>query len=278
MNRQFMNDSVENIGNYAVEREIHRGNSYIVYKAQHERTGTVVAIKLLHYSLSASQADILRVRKEARLLASLDNPGTVKVFDFGIHGSSPYIVCEYIDADNLEAKVEGGPLPPGTALPILLSICDAMQAVHDAEIVHRDLKPANVLVPENGGIKIIDFKIAVAFGKNADPNADQIGEVLGTPYYMSPEQCMAQRVTTASDLYSLGCLIHKVLTGKPPFAGRSMVDTMQMHMSQQAKTLSSYSLKLAPFDDLVERLLAKRPEGRPSSMKAVKDALTLMRY
>ncbi|MGD9680360.1 MAG: serine/threonine protein kinase [Candidatus Obscuribacterales bacterium] len=273
-----MNDSVEKIGNYAVESEIHRGNCYIVYKARHENTGTVVAIKLLHHSLSVSKPDILRVRQEARLLASLDNPGTVKVFDFGIQGSSPYIVCEYIDAGNLEAKVEDGPLPPGTAMPILKSICDTMQAVHDAEIVHRDLKPANVLLPAGGGIKIIDFKIALALGKNADQNAEQIGEVFGTPYYMSPEQCMAQRATTAADLYSFGCLIYKVLTGKPPFAGRSTIDTMQMHMSQEPKPLSSYNLKLAPFDDLGAKLLAKKPEHRPASMKAVKDALLLMRY
>ncbi|MCA9638850.1 MAG: serine/threonine protein kinase, partial [Myxococcales bacterium] len=201
-----------------------------------------------------------------------------KVFDFGIHGSSPYIVCEYVDADNLESRVEDGPLPPGKALPIFKSICDTMQAVHDAEIVHRDLKPANVLLPADGGIKIIDFKIAVALGKHADQNADQIGEVFGTPYYMSPEQCMAQRVTTAADLYSFGCLIYTVLTGKPPLNGRNTIDTMQMHMSQQPKPLSSYNLKLAPFDDLGAKLLEKKPERRPSCMKAVKEALTLMRY
>ncbi|MBK9143076.1 MAG: serine/threonine protein kinase [Candidatus Melainabacteria bacterium] len=277
-----MNDSLEKIGTYTVLKEIHRGSTYIVYRAQHEATGTVVAIKLLHYSLSANKPAILRVRNEARLISSLDHPGVVEVFDFGIEGSSPYVVCGFVEGDNLESKVDRGPLPPGQALPILLSICDAMQAVHDAEIVHRDLKPANVMLPAGGGIKLIDFKIAVALGKNADPIGkqigDQIGEVLGTPYYMSPEQCMAEPVTIASDLYSLGCLIHKVLTGKPPFAGRSMIDTMQMHMCQQAKPLSSYDLQLAPFDDLAAKLLAKRPGDRPAGMKAVRDALTLMRY
>ena len=263
-----------------------RGGMSNVYKALDSRTGATVAVKVLHSELLSDETRVKRFFQEAKTYRNLRHKHIIKLYDFFTDEADRHcIVMEYMEGKNLsETLDERGKLTVRRAIKIFTEICDALGYAHKQGIVHRDLKPSNIALVEKGGdadyVKILDFGIAKLIPSDTDTLTDlgltQTGEIVGSPLYMSPEQCMAKTIDLRSDIYSLGCLMYEALTGQPPLMGQSIIDTMQMHMSTPPKPFREVRPDLK-IPDALERVvlkaLAKKPEQRYQSMQELRDAL-----
>ncbi len=209
-----MKHDVKYIGNYKILDIIGRGGMARVYTAIHVPLDRVVVVKEMGKSESRK-----RFKQEALISAELDHPNIVSIHDYFSIGQSCYIVMEYVDGINLaEILEQSGALDPVTAALITHEICRAVGYAHQNEIIHRDIKPTNVLIASDGFVKITDF--GVARGKT-HPRLTSTGAVVGTPYYMSPEQAAGEDLTPRSDIYSIGIVLYEMITGKKPFAGQN---------------------------------------------------------
>ena len=213
------------IAGYEVLRELGRGGMGVVYQARHLRLDRVVALKMILAGGHAGEAELARFRTEAEAVARLQHPNIVQIFEVGEHADLPYFSLEFCGGGGLDKKLNGTPLPPRAAAALLEKLARAMQAAHDKGVVHRDLKPANVLLAEGGEPKITDFGLA----KKLDADGQtQTGAVMGTPSYMAPEQAAGKtkELGPACDVYALGAILYECLTGRPPFKGSTMLDTL----------------------------------------------------
>ncbi len=262
------------LGNYKVVSKIGEGGMGTVYLARHVTLGRPAAIKVLHPSLSSNQDMVTRFFNEARAATAVRNPGIVEVFDFGIlEDRSAYIVMEYLEGENLGARIRGGRLSVAATMTIVRAIARALQAAHEQGIVHRDLKPDNVfLVPDpelasGERVKLLDFGIAKLAPISGEVSQTRTGMVMGTPTYMAPEQCRgAGSVDHRADLYSLGCVAYHMMCGQPPFVSDGAGDLIARHLYFKAEPLRSLCPEIpADVDDLVLALLQKEPEARPAS-------------
>ena len=274
------------VGNYRIEKMIGRGGMGAVYMATHTLLGRKVAIKVLLPGYCKSPELVKRFFNEARATTAIDHAGIVQVFDFGIEGAdSAFIVMELLTGESLQARLERRKrLPAITALRIIRQLATALECAHDAGVVHRDLKPDNIfLVPDlevEGGerVKILDFGIAKLLGDDGDPHAlkTRAGTLMGTPFYMAPEQCRADRdIDHRADIYALGCVLYHMLCGRPPFIGQPPVRVVLSHVNEPTPDLRS----LAPdIPEAVEQLtlcaLAKEREQRYPSMGEFAAAIT----
>ncbi len=228
-------------GRYEVGELLGRGGMAEVHRGHDSRLGRQVAIKMLRSELARDQTFLTRFRREAQSAAGLNHASIVAVYDHGedlltetggAQVKVPYIVMEFVDGKTLrQVLTERGTLPPTEALRITEGVLDALGYSHRNGIVHRDIKPANVMVAADGSIKVMDFGIARAL---ADANATmtQTSAVIGTAQYLSPEQAQGQSVDERSDLYSTGCLLFELLTGRPPFLGESPVSIAYQHVGE----------------------------------------------
>src|SRR5271154_3659599 len=217
---------------YELEGVVGRGGMAEVYRARDLRLDRVVAIKTLRADLARDQTFQARFRREAQSAASLNNPSIVAVYDTGEDMSIPFIVMEYVDGKTVrELLNEGHRLLPERTLEIVSGVLRALEYSHQAGIVHRDIKPGNVMVTRNGDIKVMDFGIARAMS-DAQATMTQTAQVIGTAQYLSPEQARGERVDARSDLYSTGCLMYELLTGRPPFTGDSPVAIAYQHVRE----------------------------------------------
>jgi beta-lactam-binding protein with PASTA domain/tRNA A-37 threonylcarbamoyl transferase component Bud32 len=228
-------------GRYEVGELLGRGGMAEVHRGHDSRLGRRVAIKMLRSDLARDNIFLTRFRREAQSAAGLNHASIVAVYDHGEDDVTetggakvkvPYIVMELVDGETLREVVNRrGPLPPTEALRITEGVLDALAYSHRNGIVHRDIKPANVMVVADGTIKVMDFGIARAM---ADANATmtQTSAVIGTAQYLSPEQAQGQPVDERSDLYSTGCLLFELLTGRPPFLGESPVSVAYQHVGE----------------------------------------------
>ncbi|HEU5241457.1 MAG TPA: protein kinase, partial [Ornithinibacter sp.] len=219
-------------GRYEVGELLGRGGMAEVHDGYDSRLGRQVAIKMLRSDLARDQTFISRFRREAQSAAGLNHASIVAVYDHGEDSAVeaggaevkvPFIVMEHVDGRTLRQVItERGTLPPEEALRITEGVLDALGYSHRNGIVHRDIKPANVMIGDDGAVKVMDFGIARAM---ADANATmtQTQAVIGTAQYLSPEQAQGQSVDARSDLYSTGCMLYELLTGRPPFMGDSPV-------------------------------------------------------
>lgn len=233
-----------------------------------------VAVKVLTSDLPMDADSIKRLQREARALAALDDPGIVRIFDFGItEGNEPFLVMERLQGRSLaQILAESGPLAPEEAAAIALQIVETMSRVHSQGILHRDLKPSNIILVGDR-VKIIDLGIAFLF--DADQKLTATGAPIGSPFYMSPEQARNNEPDQRSDIYSLGCLIFAMLAGRPPFAGQSALETIEKHCNETPPSLveaASGSVSQA-MADLVSRCLAKDPQSRFATMAELSSAL-----
>ncbi len=269
------------IGSYVIRQEIGNGGMGTVYLAEHVMLGRRAAIKVLLPEMSANQEMVKRFFNEARAASAIKSPGIVEIYDFGYHSDgSAYIVMELLEGESLSQRllrfrVMSTPqaMPVGQALTVARQIASALAPAHRAGIVHRDLKPDNIyLVPDSeasGGerAKILDFGIAKlsgdALGGNTNLTSTKV--VMGSPHYMSPEQCRGGSavVDSRSDLYALGCILYECLAGRQPFVGDGFGELMGAHLHVTPTPLPM----LAPHvptevDALVQRLLAKTPQQR----------------
>ncbi len=264
------------IGPYRIVRKIGEGGMGAVYLAQHALLGRAAAIKVLLPSLSSQREVVERFFNEARATTAVNDPGIVQVFDFGHHtDGSAYIVMELLEGESLEARLHRGTLSVADALRITRQVAGSLAAAHARGIVHRDLKPDNLYMVRDaeaqGGErpKILDFGIAKLTGDSTDRTRTRTGTVMGTPVYMSPEQCRGTgTIDHRSDIYSLGCVLYHLLTGHPPFDLEGIGEIISAHLREPPRPPG-----LTPaIDQLVLRCLEKAPEQRFQSMTELQAA------
>jgi eukaryotic-like serine/threonine-protein kinase len=204
------------------------GGMGIVYKARQLRLDRFVALKMIRSGAGASPDDLARFDAEARAVAAIDHPNIVQIFEIGEHDGLPYFSLEFLAGGTLAKKIGGKPQPAGEAARIVEVLARAMSVAHQHKAIHRDLKPTNVLFAADGTLKITDFGLVKRL--ESDSGQTRSGSILGTPSYMAPEQAWGdtQRVGPASDQYALGAILYELLTGRPPFQGTSVLDTLDM--------------------------------------------------
>lgn len=243
-----------------------------VWRALDERLRRDVAIKLVDLAAAGDAATAERFQREAVAAARLNHRNIVTVFDTGRDGSTAFLVMELLRGRSLaEAIRADGPLPVGEAARIGGEVAAALEATHAIGLVHRDIKPANIMV-DGPSVKLLDFGIAQLAGDAAHLTAP--ATAIGTAAFMSPEQAMGYRAGPASDIYSLGCVLVTALTGQPPFPGDNAIQVASRQISEPAPRVRSRRPEAPPaLDDLVARMLAKDPAGRPSAAE-VRGVLT----
>ncbi len=254
-------------GRYELEGVVGRGGMAEVYRARDIRLDRIVAIKTLRTDLARDQIFQARFRREAQSAASLNHPSIVAVYDTGEDMATgvpvPYIVMEYVDGRTVRDLLqEGHRLLPERSLEIIDGVLRALDYSHQAGIVHRDIKPGNVMVTRNGDVKVMDFGIARAMS-DAQATMTQTAQVIGTAQYLSPEQARGERVDSRSDLYSTGCLLYELLTGRPPFTGDSPVAIAYQHVRENPVPPSRVEPDVPPWADaIVLKAMAKSPADR----------------
>ena len=269
-----MSEDIRRLGDrYELGEVIGRGGMAEVFEGKDMRLGRRVAVKILRPDLARDPSFQARFRREAQSAASLNHPNVVAVYDTGedvladAEGATgeivPYIVMEYVDGMTLrQLMASGRRLLPERALEIASGTLAALDYSHRHGIVHRDIKPANVMLTRGGDVKVMDFGIARALA-DAGQTMTQQSAVLGTAHYLSPEQARGEVVDSRSDLYSTGCLMYELLTGRPPFTGESPVSIAYQHVSEQAIPPSQLDSSVTPqIDTIVLTALAKNPSDR----------------
>ena len=265
-------------GRYELGPLLGRGGMAEVRKGTDARLGRIVAVKRLRTDLAADPSFQARFRREAQSAAALNHPSIVSVYDTGeeqaTDGSGipqPYIVMEYVAGRTLrEILREGRKILPERALEITSGVLSALDFSHRAGIIHRDIKPANVMLTPAGDVKVMDFGIARAVA-DASSNMTQTAAVIGTAQYLSPEQARGETVDSRSDVYSAGCLLYELLTGRPPFVGESPVSVAYQHVRELAPPPSSLDPDLPPeVDAIVMKALTKRISDRYQSAAAMR--------
>jgi eukaryotic-like serine/threonine-protein kinase len=265
-------------GRYEVGELLGRGGMAEVRKGTDVRLGRTVAIKRLRTDLASDATFQARFRREAQSAASLNHPSIVSVYDTGEEMSTdgsnvaqPYIVMEYVAGRTLRDILrEGRKILPERALEITSGVLAALDYSHRAGIIHRDIKPGNVMLTPSGDVKVMDFGIARAVS-DASSTMTQTAAVVGTAQYLSPEQARGETVDSRSDVYSTGCLLYELLTGRPPFIGDSPVSVAYQHVREQAQPPSAHDEELTPeLDAIVMKSLAKNVGDRYPSAAAMK--------
>ena len=274
-------------GDYRVIQWIGAGGMGNVYRVVHTMMGTEYALKTLSAD-KVTEVAWRRFQNEAQAIARMDHPNVVKIYNLGLHeGRLPFYVMDILRGDTmLDYLRDQGPMPLPMAMDLFSEICSGLGYAHKKGIVHRDVKPPNIVLlnsPDTGAkVKIVDFGIAKLSGVKDPANQflTNVGEVCGSPYYMSPEQTAGQRIDARSDIYSLGCTLFEMLTGKPPIRGSSAVETMMMHQTTSAPTLKE-ATGGQEFPEMLEQLmatmLAKAPMDRYQTMELVAQDLAVIK-
>ncbi len=256
---------------YEIGDLVGRGGMADVYAGRDTRLGRPVAIKMLRSDLAADETFQERFRREAQSAASLNHPSIVAVYDTGEApdpkgATVPYIVMELVEGRTLRDILrDGRKILPERALSITADILSALDYSHRAGIIHRDIKPANVMLTPDGKVKVMDFGIARAIADTSSAMT-QTAAVIGTAQYLSPEQARGETVDARSDIYSTGCVLYELLTGRPPFVGDSPVSVAYQHVREEAKPPSQLNPDVSiAIDHIVAKALAKRVDDRYSS-------------
>src|SRR5436305_4734874 len=249
------------------------GGMASVWAAEDRVLGRTVAVKLLAEQFLDDEPAKARFMREARAAAALSShPHVVTIFDVGEHDGRPYIVMEYLAGGSVADAVSGGrPAAQGRALAWLRAAASALDAAHEHGVVHRDVKPGNLLLDDRGRLAVVDFGIArVALGDALTAT----GQVIGTASYMAPEQVRGKPATPASDIYSLGVVAHRLLTGRRPFAADNLAGQAHAHVAEDPPPASMVNPDLpAEVDPVLRRALAKEPQARWPTATAFVDAL-----
>ncbi len=258
-------------GRFRVECEIGRGGMGTVYRASHLGLERPVAIKILKQEFAAHPEIADRFMREARTMARLKHPRAAMIFDAGhLADGRPFIVMEYVEGSTLaETLAREGVFEPERAVRVAAEICEVLSAAHALGVVHRDLKPSNIIINERG-VCVLDFGIAKVLQDSTDVTrthpTTETGLVIGTPRYMSPEQCLGHRVGPATDLYSVGVLLYEMLAGRPPFVDPlSSVVLVKQATAQPPALLSLRPDVPRALALAVHTLLAKNPAHRPAT-------------
>ncbi len=260
-------------GHYEVTAHLGSGGMGDVYQATDSRLGRQVAIKFLPDAVAKDAERHARFEREARLLASLNHPNIAAVHGFEEVQGRAFLVMELIPGETLAAQIARGPIPVRDALGIAGQIADALDAAHQRSVIHRDLKPANITITPEGKVKVLDFGLAKAFEVEASPGnfshsptlglaATEAGMILGTAAYMSPEQARGRAVDKRTDIWSFGCVLFEMLTGRQAFAGETASDTLARILEREPAWDALPSDTPAAIHRLIRRSLQKDARQR----------------
>jgi len=281
-------DSLDLPDQYQLIARISIGGMGAIYKSRHRKTNALLAIKILHPHVADVGNNRQRFDREAKAAAALKHPNLVVVHDYGITPKKvPYLVMELIDGTTLQDEFgRGGGLPPGRFFHIFDQVCAALIHAHSRGVIHRDIKPSNILIVKNSEtpdlVKVVDFGIA----KVIDPRGiegqelTQTGDILGSPLYMSPEQCMGEDLDQRTDIYSLGCVMYQGITGKPPIIAENVVKTIFKHVNVVPDRISVArpDINLPPIvEQVIFKTLEKKPANRYASIEELRAALNQAR-
>jgi len=268
-------------GRYRVVEVIGRGGMGVVYRVEHLRMGKVAAMKVLHRDLASDPEVVHRFEREAALVSKLHHPHTVQVFDFGTAQGALYLIMEYVRGlDMAHITQRDGPMPWSRAAPLLAQICGGLQEAHELGIVHRDLKPENVLITRTAGgrdyAKVLDFGLAKLEQRKEPTTETDRQQIVGTPYFMSPEQIRGDAVDARSDIYSFGALMFELLTGEHMFSGSTAVGVLTKHLTAEPDALSNRAPRLGidpRVDQICLKCVAKDPARRWQSAAQLAEAI-----
>jgi len=272
----------ERFGSFKAVARLGEGGVGEVFLAEHQHIQRRVAIKVLMRELTQDPDTVRRFFTEARATSLIRHPSIVEVFDCDVHPNGrAYIIMEFLEGETVGRRLEReGSMSWSHACHLVHLVADAIGAAHDKGIVHRDLKPENVFLVSGqrtplpsapAGLKVLDFGLAKLLGGDtAGGRATAAGSVIGSPTYMSPEQCSGGQIDFRSDVYSLGCMLFEMIVGDPPFGGARMRDLLAAHRFQSPPLLASFVPGVPPWlDRLVARMLAKDPAERPQTMREI---------
>ena len=249
-------------GRFEIAAAAESGGMGIVYRAVDRRDGAMVALKVLH---AEAEEQVERFAREAKLLSELAHPGIVRFVSHGMAAERPYLVMEWLEGETLAERLERELLTIGEALTLGARVADALGAAHARGVVHRDLKPGNIFLVDRrvDRVKLLDFGIASARGRGGDLTDTRT--VLGTPGYMAPEQIRSSRdASAAADVFALGCVLFKSLSGLIPFEGRNTLDLVMTMMTQLPTPITFVrSDATRELEELLIRMLDREPEKRP---------------
>ncbi|MFI5120411.1 MAG: serine/threonine-protein kinase [Thermoanaerobaculia bacterium] len=260
------------LGRYRLEELLGQGGMAEVLRATDTKLGRTVAVKVI-LATHAVKGDFLeRFLREARMVASLEHPNILPVYDFGEDNGVPFLVMPYLSGGTLRERLKAGAAPLALASAWIGQLADALDAAHAAGVLHRDVKPANVLVGKHDRLFLADFGIAKMLESESGLTAT--GVVVGTPIYMAPEQAQGRPATPATDRYALAVVAYEILCGRPPFAGDNVLSLMHQHVSSPPPPLSERIGGLpAGLDAVLAQALAKDPAERPPTCRALADAV-----
>src|SRR5262245_29359797 len=270
----------QTVGNYLVTQKLGEGGMGSVYLAEHPTIGKKVALKVLHAEFASNPEVADRFFTEAKAVNAIGHPNIVDIVDYGVLQTGQggrdrlvYFIMEYLSGATLSQVVRtDSPLPPERALTIAMQVADALAASHKSSIVHRDLKPDNIILIQRGRerdfVKLLDFGIAKLTGTDGlSSHKTRTGLVLGTPAYMSPEQCEGRAtVDHRTDVYALGVVLYEMIVGRVPFIGEGYGEILVQHLTQQPVPPSQYRMMSPHVEQVVLKALEKRPEMRYPTM------------
>lgn len=269
-------------GKYVIDALIGVGGMGKVYRGRNLRTEHSIAIKTLMPELVHDESLVRRFEVEAKAASNLSHPNTIRVYDHGNEGKLLWMVMELLDGISLERalNVERA-IEPRRLIGLMRQVCASLAEAHGKGLVHRDLKPDNIFLNRAGGeadfVKVLDFGVAkLKDPKFGSEKLTQAGMIFGTPRYMSPEQARAKDLDERSDIYALGVIMFECLTGKAPFEAADPIGVLVKHCNEPVPTFASVNPSLAidpGFEEIVRRCLAKKPEQRPATVKALRAEL-----
>lgn len=273
----------ESLGRYEILGVIGAGGMGEIYRARDSQLGREVAVKVIRADTAARRTAVERFEREARTVALLSHPNILDIHDFDEDDGIVYAVTELLEGQDLRRRLRHGKLPLSTALKVGAAVADGLAAAHENGIVHRDIKPENVFVTSDGRVKILDFGIAGLWDAPAEGSPDtqartttltESGRVLGTAGYLSPEQARGETADARSDIFSLGCLLYEMLTGKRAFAAETPQKTMLAVLNRDPTPMAEFNKNLPSLlDTIVMRCLEKQPDERFQSARDVTFAL-----
>jgi serine/threonine protein kinase/tetratricopeptide (TPR) repeat protein len=265
------------LGRYAIVRPLGEGGMGVVYEAYDEQLDRHVAVKTMA-ALGRDETARARFWREARAAARVNHPNVCQIYEIGEQDGELFIAMELLEGQPLAQRLAAGPMSVSDVIPIALEMLDALDALHARGVVHRDLKPTNIFLTPHG-VKLLDFGLARPGMEASAPTTvglTRTGIVVGTPRYIAPEQVTGDATDARSDLFAVGAILFEMLAGRPAFGGRTVVDILHATLHEQPPALTG-SPAVAAIDRVIRRALAKRPEDRPATARAMAGELRSVR-
>ncbi len=264
----------ELVAGFEILSELGHGGMGIVYKARHLRLKRLVALKVIRYDRHSNREDLARFQIEAEVVARLNHPNIVRIYEIGTARDVPYVALELLEGGTLKDRLAGNPQPLRETAKLLSTLARAVHAAHAAGVLHRDIKPSNVLFDHEGTPKIADFGLAKRL--DVEDGETITGQVIGTPSYMAPEQAQgwAREIGHAVDIYSLGAILYEMLTGRPPIKGETQAETLRLVIEEDPVTPSHLRPKVSfDLETICLKCIARDPQKRYASALALADDL-----